>query len=1331
MTMTRLGVAVAAVGMFITAGTGRAQGVPAAHWSMDEAAGADTLLPDIGTCSIALKNGAVTGVRAVDGTGILMTRGLGQIVGSAATLIPPTDDFGVFLWIAFTNVPGQAHLFSCNNSQVNRANLMIGDDRETLRWFHNGSGDELRSSARLNDGFWHHVGVTRRGGVFQLWVDGRPNGAPSAASSAPISQAVDWRIGSFVNEASGLFNGRMDDLRVYTSTLTDAEVAALFWSYIPAEHRWRFDSVEDGTVFNPDAGWMQAFAKKAPVMDVRAPQGTGIRMEDSNALRIYGSRFLIQATNDFSAFLWMCDDASSAAPLQFLSNNATNTQPGRCSFGLNFSAGNEGKTFFFHPDHTLIGSSTLRDSGWHHVGLVRRGDVMELWVDGDLDGSHDYGAGFALSQTNDWRVGAAASESADFLNGRLDDLRIFTRALDATEAAALYGSYTPPDSLVAHWTFNDAPNKQVLEPAVGWRDIVTSGVMQSGAEGADGTGLWVNSLSRGRILGSKKLLPATNDFTVLMWIRTTNTSTAEKQLFSNNLGQNGRCNLTLDPSSAPNKVIWWANDALGLPGSGGVSAGTGPVVDDGAWHQVGFSRSGKTFRLWVDGANVSEATSAHASPAMSLASDWYIAANAYVADPGGAHYGSVGTGYALMDDLRVYSYSLDATEVAGLYSAFTPLPSGTPAAPQTDHSLTEAQTGGAVVGHLSKVFGESNFFLPSLLVRGSTYLAAATVLNSSANGVHAKIFRSQDGGASWAQLSIVKPLYGGTLFESGGALYLLGCTSDAANTGQLAIRRSTDGGATWTVPADGATGLITSNPGWHFRGGAVLHHGGRMWVYAERRGNTGSTPANVEAGAFSAPDGADLLNAANWTVTDPLAGIHATWGSGTFSGWSNGRAVADTSGTVRMMMTAAAPGGDCVALPATGALPADGLTFNPAVDLALLPGGREIFAVRYDPATKRYWALTNPDSTSRFALFSSATLRDWAFHAVMLELPEGVSGGFAVPDFDFDGEDLAILIRAAYPDQDGASTGAYNHLLFKRVAGFRQLPADKLPGRLLVADTGNNRLWRYSFGEQNNWLFDDGAEPVFAQGAYAGQTLTAPFGLAMAGGAVCVSENAAGGRVLSFSPRGAFQGVMWTPGTAVLPGALAAAGQWLYVADEAGNQVWRVDTATGQSAVWVPQSGAGYTLQELRGLACDGAGNLYVADREADLILRFDTAGSLTGSRSEDAPEALLWDADAGRLLATVFLTPDILSIDTAPSTWVVTKILDNGTGNQRFRGMASAGGHLYFTSDAQNRVNRWDSPTGFRAADIRLSTPGHLLLVPQGGSVYPDVALGTLFILK
>ena len=74
------------------------------------------------------------------------------------------------------------------------------------------------------------------------------------------------------------------------------------------------------------------------------------------------------------------------------------------------------------------------------------------------------------------------------------------------------------------------------------------------------------------------------------------------------------------------------------------------------------------------------------------------------------------------------------------------------------------------------------------------------------------VFRSSDRGQSWKQTARLQCLFWPSLFTHNGAAYLLGTDK---HHGRLVIRRSTDGGVTWTEPKDSATGLLTPAGQYH------------------------------------------------------------------------------------------------------------------------------------------------------------------------------------------------------------------------------------------------------------------------------------------------------------------------------------------------------------------------------------------------------------------------------------------------------------------------------------------------------------------------------------
>ena len=88
--------------------------------------------------------------------------------------------------------------------------------------------------------------------------------------------------------------------------------------------------------------------------------------------------------------------------------------------------------------------------------------------------------------------------------------------------------------LVAHWRMDESAALSVLAPAAGTNSILPKNGMVAGAAAVDGTGVHSPYGSVAQLVGSKGLIPATNDFSVFLWAAYTNepSRTTQKQLFS-------------------------------------------------------------------------------------------------------------------------------------------------------------------------------------------------------------------------------------------------------------------------------------------------------------------------------------------------------------------------------------------------------------------------------------------------------------------------------------------------------------------------------------------------------------------------------------------------------------------------------------------------------------------------------------------------------------------------------------------------------------------------------------------------------------------------------
>lgn len=346
---------------------------------------------------------------------------------------------------------------------------------------------------------------------------------------------------------------------------------------------------------------------------------------------------------------------------------------------------------------------------------------------------------------------------------------------------------------------------------------------------------------------------------------------------------------------------------------------------------------------------------------------------------------------------------------------------------------------------------------PSLaILPDGTYLAAHDSFGPGSSewtsGI-TDIFASSDRGASWSKIAQINGAFWSNLFVHNGAVYLMGLTR---HHGPLVIRRSTDGGHSWTTPADAKTGLLAEGE-YHTAPMPVLVHEGRIWRAIEDASGGKDWGSRYMAMMASAPVDADLLDRSNWRFSNAIA-RDGHWLGGRFFGWLEGNPVATADGRVVDILRVEAGNLEKAAVVE---ISSDGsrATFNPATGFIDLPGGAVKFAIRRDPASEavgaapEWWTITSPVSPklqgqapatairNTLMLLRSTDLRSWEKRTILLHHPEWKRHGFQYVDWLFDGEDLAIVSRTAFDDEEGGAPKAHdaNYLTFHRVRNFRRL----------------------------------------------------------------------------------------------------------------------------------------------------------------------------------------------------------------------------------------------------------------------------------------------------
>lgn len=399
----------------------------------------------------------------------------------------------------------------------------------------------------------------------------------------------------------------------------------------------------------------------------------------------------------------------------------------------------------------------------------------------------------------------------------------------------------------------------------------------------------------------------------------------------------------------------------------------------------------------------------------------------------------------LVDELRCYQKCLTTRELLDIWpglAGFMDYPKS-PYGTIIDYS--PAKTGRYIAGS------------PSIVkLADRTYLAKGDDYGPAVGASElARIYRSVDNGETWQEISEVEGITWATLFHHRGAVYLLG-TSAGHGLGHVVIMKSTDGGVNWTRPTDSRNGLLRSDLSYHTAPVPVVTYNGRLWRALEDEKGVGGWGKNFRAMVMSASIDSDLLDAGNWTFSEPI-GYDSTWLGGLFNGILEGNAAIAPNGEIvnvlRVSMTKGGGKAAYVSYGREGKKP----TFDSQTDFIDFPGGSTKFHILHDSLSNSYFALSNAvlgkhrnaekgESLIRntLVLMNSEDLRNWEVIDTVLYHPDVAKHGFQYPSFIFDGEDIVFVSRTAYEDGIG---GAYrqhdvNYFTFHRIKDFRKRLAE-------------------------------------------------------------------------------------------------------------------------------------------------------------------------------------------------------------------------------------------------------------------------------------------------
>lgn len=202
----------------------------------------------------------------------------------------------------------------------------------------------------------------------------------------------------------------------------------------------------------------------------------------SQYLNVPGSTPYLNGSSGGTLMCWVNFGALTSNPINFL---IVPTSGGNPRMILTLSAANVLGASIRNADadatSTLVGSGTLATGKWSHVALSYDcvGKVGSFYLNGALAGTASAasasGSAFSATNNSSGGVGVAVNAGIPFLIFTVEDVRIYSRALQSNEILSIY-SNKGKDGIVfglqARWLLNDLTAGNIISAIA--RDLAPS-----------------------------------------------------------------------------------------------------------------------------------------------------------------------------------------------------------------------------------------------------------------------------------------------------------------------------------------------------------------------------------------------------------------------------------------------------------------------------------------------------------------------------------------------------------------------------------------------------------------------------------------------------------------------------------------------------------------------------------------------------------------------------------------------------------------------------------------------------------------------------------------
>ena len=409
------------------------------HWKMDEGSGL-TAADSTGYANDASLSGA-TWTSTCSGKYALEFDGAGGTAATGAAFDPPAQGT-VALWFRSNGTPaGRQRPWGLGGDfeMWQDTDGLLSCDVSTDGY----QGGFITTTPLDTAGNWYHLVAVYDSAdeSYSIYIDGELHKTGVSTRDIVDQSAGILTFGTRTGNTQ-YFEGAIRDFRIYNRPLSNDEISDL--SGLIAH--WRFNELSGSVADDAGVAANDATFVSSPTLGVNGPYptstGTAVELNGSSQY-ITSGQSLLNDLSEFTIMGWLRPDNTNPDRSFFGQNNLI-------ELGIDFSSNQI--DLWTNAGGSLNATVQLPFGKWSHITATGSGSELKLYVNGREVATGGSSTSNYGSNSDIFKIGEGVLDaSGDLFQGRIDDVRVYSRLLCPNEVNAAYKGGRPSGVRILEW----------------------------------------------------------------------------------------------------------------------------------------------------------------------------------------------------------------------------------------------------------------------------------------------------------------------------------------------------------------------------------------------------------------------------------------------------------------------------------------------------------------------------------------------------------------------------------------------------------------------------------------------------------------------------------------------------------------------------------------------------------------------------------------------------------------------------------------------------------------------------------------------------------------